>query len=381
MMKKRRWIPALLAAVVLAGCSSPLSKDAKEVVTQSAENEQETTIVPNTKVDGKYYRTLLPYKESVSRGLIVSNVYSNYDVHEVESGLTRISRKSYDPEKYYFQEGQYLDKDTVTKWLARSNQDPLGLNPSDKGLSPTKRAKEAPIYLAHIIEQNYLEQSGKNEVKLSGVSIGLALNSVYYYQKEAYGATYEEDIPEDKLIAQGKSMAKQVVKRMREIEGLSSVPITVALFKQSSRGDIVPGTYITYTEVDEGKSAIKDWKNIEEQYVQFPMSNPEDQYREVNDNFRAFKDKLTNYFTNSANIIGTGYFTEDEVQNLKIEIPIKFYGSSEIIGFTQYASTELLKQFPKDLKIEVSITSVNGPEALIVKESNATDTYVHLYNE
>lgn len=380
-MKRRRWIPAILAAALLAGCTSPLAKDSKEVVTQSAKNEDESTIVPNTKIDGQYYRTLLPYKESASRGLIVSNIYSNYDVREVESGLTRISRKMYDPEDYFFQEGQYLDKETVTSWLARSNQDPLGLNPSDKGLSPTERAKKAPVYLAHIVEQNYLTQSGKNKVKLSGVSIGLALNSVYYYQKESYGATYEQEIPQDKLLAQGKVIAKQVVKRMREMDGLANVPITVGLYKQSTRGDIVAGTYMAYSEVNEGKSAIKEWKKVKEKYIQFPMSNPEDQYREVNDNFKAFKTNITNYFTNSANIIGTGYFTDDKVQSLKIDIPIKFYGSSEITGFTQYASSELLKQFPKSLRIELSVTSVNGPEALIVKESNATETYMHLYNE
>lgn len=380
-MKKSRWIPALLAAVLLAGCTSPLSKDSKEVVTESSKDGDESTIVPNTKIDGQYYRTLLPYKESASRGLIVSNIYSNYDVREVESGLTRISRKFYDPEDYFFQEGQYLDKDTVVKWLSRSNKEAEGLNPSDKGLTPTEAAKKAPIYLAHIVEQNYLTQSGKNKVKLSGVSVGLALNSVYYYQKESYGATYEQQIDEDKILAQGKAIAKQVVKRMRQMDGLANVPITVGLFKQSSRGDIVPGTYMAYTEVAEGKSSIEEWKKVEENYVQFPMSNPDDQYREVNDNFKSFKENITNYFTNSANIIGTGYFTQDKVQSLKIEIPIKFYGSSEITGFTQYASTELLKQFPKSLRIELSITSVNGPEALIVKESDASETYVHLYNE
>ncbi|MBQ0140600.1 MAG: CamS family sex pheromone protein [Kurthia sp.] len=379
-MKRVRWIPALLAAALLAGCTSPLSKDSKEVVTQT-KDDSESTIIPNTTIDGQYYRTLLPYKESASRGLIVSNIYSNYDIREAESGLTRISRKMYDPEKYFFQEGQYLDKDTLTSWLARSNQDELGLNPSDKGLTPTQRAKKAPIYLAHIVEQDYLTQSGKNKVKLSGISIGLALNSVYYYQKEDFGATYDEPIKDDVLEAKGKTIAKQVVQRLRAIEGLANVPITVGLFKQSARGEIIPGTYIAYSEVGEGKTTLKDWKELKETYLLFPMSNPSDQYREVNDNFKAFKEKINGYFTNSANIIGTGYYTQDKVQSLKIEIPIKFYGSSEITGFTQFASSEVLKQFPKDLRVELSVTSVNGPEALIVKESNATETYIHLYNE
>ncbi|HEY4531573.1 MAG TPA: CamS family sex pheromone protein, partial [Kurthia sp.] len=76
MMKMRRWIPAVLAATLLAGCTNPLSKDNKEVVTQKG-GEESSTIIPNTKTDGQYYRTLLPYKKSASRGLIVSNIYSS----------------------------------------------------------------------------------------------------------------------------------------------------------------------------------------------------------------------------------------------------------------------------------------------------------------
>lgn len=141
MMKKRRLIPAILAAALLAGCTSPLSKEEKKVVTQDKDDSQ-STIVPNTVTEGKYYRTLLPYKESASRGLIVSNIYSNYDIQEAEQGLTRISRNVYDPDEYFFQEGQYLDKETVQSWLARRNQSAEGLNPSDKGMSPTERAKK-----------------------------------------------------------------------------------------------------------------------------------------------------------------------------------------------------------------------------------------------
>jgi len=35
---------------------------------------------------------------------------------------------------------------------------------------------------------------------------------------------------------------------------------------------------------------------------------------------------------------------------------------------------------PTDITIEVSITSVNGPEALILKERNETEPFVHIYN-
>ena len=75
----------------------------------------------------------------------------------------------------------------------------LGLNPIDPGEGDiAKRSEENPIYLAHILEHNYLVKENNN-IHLGGVVIGLALNSIYYYQKEAFGATYEAKIDSEKL--------------------------------------------------------------------------------------------------------------------------------------------------------------------------------------
>lgn len=382
-MNRLRWIPAMVVTAMLAGCSLPsLTKDSTVVQSSNSKDTQETTIIPRMQIDNQYYRTLLPYKESASRGLIVSNINTKYDIKEAESGLQRLSQQAFDPDKYYFQEGQYLDSKTVTSWLSRSSDDPDGLNPKvTKSMSATERATKAPIYLAHIVEQNYLEKDGKSKVKLAGVSIGLALNSVYYYQKQAYGATYEQSIPQSILSAEGKKIATQVVKRLRQMKGLSQVPITIGLFKQQSRSAIVPGTYFAFTNVDQGSSQITDWKDINEQYVLFPTSDTNNNYRDINQNFNYFKQDIDKYFSNYTNIVGTGFYQNNKIQKLEIQIPIKFYGSSEIIGFTQYMSGEVMDQFPKGLQVEVNVTSVNGPEALVVKEANADQPYIHIYND
>lgn len=381
-MNRLRFIPAMLVAAMLASCSLPsLSKDSSVVQTNTKDKE-ETTIIPSMQIDDQYYRTLLPYKESASRGLIVSNINTKYDVKEAESGLLRLSQQAFDPDKYFFQEGQYLDKDTVTSWLARGNQDPEGLNPKEtKNMTPDERAKKAPIYLAHIVEQNYLQKTGKNKVKLAGISIGLALNSTYYYQKEEYGATYDEPIDMSMIESQGKKMASQVVKRLRQIDGLSEVPITVGLFKQQSKSAITPGTYFAYTDVDKGSASIKSWKKVNEKYVLFPTSDSTNKYRDINENFNYFKQDIDKYFSNYTNIVGTGFYQNNKIKKLEIQIPIKFYGTSEIIGFTQYMAGEVMDQFPKGLEIEVNVTSVNGPEALVVKEANADEPYIHIYND
>lgn len=382
MMRRFRWLPAMVVVALLCGCT-PSLREEKEVVgpNEKSKAEVETTIIPNMQLDKSYYKTLIPYKESASRGLVVSNIYTKYDIKEAEEGLMRLSQNEFSTDSYFFQEGQYLDRDTVSSWLARSNQTEDGLNPpADKNMDPEKRAKEAPIYLAHIIEQNYLKKTGDKKVALGGISIGLALNSVYYYQKEQYGEWYDEPIPKDILEKKGKEIAEEVIRRLRARTELKDVPILIALFKQEARNSIVPGTYFAYSVAKPGKSELGDWISVNEKYVTFPMSNPEDIYRDMNTNFLNFKKDIQKYFSNYTSVIGRGFYQNNQLVKLSIEVPIQFYGTTEIIGFTQYLTDVLMKRFPNSVDIEVSITSYNGPEALIVKGRNDNEPFVHIYD-
>jgi len=216
-------------------------------------------------------------------------------------------------------------------------------------------------------------------VKLGGISIGLALNSIYYYQKEQYGEYYEKPISESTLIEQGKKMAAEIVSRLRSREELKDVPIVVGLFKQQARNQIIPGTYFSYGVAKAGQNSIADWEGIDENYVLFPTDDSQDVYRDVNNNFKNFKQDVDKYFSNYTSVIGTGFYRNKQIQNLSIEIPIQFFGKAEIIGFTQYLTGILINQFD-NIHVEVSVTSVNGPEALIIKKANDKDPYVHVYD-
>lgn len=390
-MKRYRWIPVMLAAVMLSACTPSITPETELTQESDSTQQVETTIIPNMQISDKFYRTLIPYKESASRGLVVSNIYTKYDMKEAETGLMRISQNYYDTEKYYFQEGQYLDEETLKYWLARPNQtkdkgpEYQGLNPSSmdektgQEMEATVRATEAPVYLAHIVEQNYLTKTDDNKVKLAGMSIGLALNSVYYYQKEQYGEFYEQKIPEAELIKEGKKIAQEVVNRLRARTELKDIPITIALFKQEERNSIVPGSYLTYNFADGGKTDLGEWQDINEKYVTFPMSSPEEVYREMNTKFMNFKQNVDKYFSNFTSVFATGFYQNQKIQKLEIEIPIQFYGTAEITGFTQYLTGLMLNHLPLDLHITVSITSVNGPEVLIIKEPNKDEPFVHIY--
>ncbi|MEB2301948.1 CamS family sex pheromone protein [Lysinibacillus xylanilyticus] len=377
-MKSFRLIPAIIAAAMLVGCV-PSNKKETELTQDTQQEKAETTIIPSLQIDESYYRTLIPYKESASRGLVVSNMFTKYDMKEVETGLMRLSQNEFDTENYFFQEGQYLAGNTVTNWLARSSQEKDGLNPpTTESMSPEERATKAPIYLSHIVEQNYLTKTSDNKVKLGGISIGLALNSIYYYQKEKYGEYYEQPISEATLIEQGKKMAAEIVSRLRTRDELKDVPIVVGLFKQKARNDIIPGTYFNYGVAKAGQNDVAEWKAMDEEYVLFPTSESQDVYRDVSNNFKNFKQDVDKYFSNYTSVIGTGFYKDKKIQKLTIEVPIQFFSKLEITGFTQYLTGVLINQFD-NVNVEVSITSINGPEALIVKKANEKEPYVHVY--
>lgn len=375
-MKKTGWLVAA-ALLLLSGCV-PGQQNETEVVQDPAESEARTVVLPSVRLDETYYSTIMPYAESKSRGLVVSNMATKYDVAEVEKGLMRLSQNEYPTDQYYFQEGQYLDGKTISSWLARSNQTEQGLNPDDQGLTGKEKAQKAPVYLTHIVEQNYLIREG-NTMKLGGVSIGLALNSIYYYTEVDYGPVFEQQLSDAQITENGRRIAEEVVTRMRSMPGLADVPITVGLFKQNSRNAIVPGTYFSYGVAQEG-TTVSDWAPINEEYVTFPTSSSSDQYRDTDTAFRNFKQDVETYFPNYTSVIGTGFYKDDYLQKLTIDIPIQFFGKAEIIGFTQYVAGLVNTHFiAEDLPVEINITSIEGEQALIKREANEETPFVHIY--
>jgi protein involved in sex pheromone biosynthesis len=380
----------MILILLLAGCA-PSFEDKQEVV-QDSKDKKETAIIPKYKISEEYYQTILPFEPSKARGLVVSNLNTRYDIEEFENGLMRLAQTQFDPEDYLFQEGQMLDSSKISSWLNRKYTDSqlkekkmkasenLGLNPVDPGKGDIdKRNEENPIYLAHILEHNYLVKTKDNSVSLGGVVIGLALNSVHYYQKEAFGATYENKIDSKKLKQEGEKIAAEVLKRLRKMDKLKNVPITIALFEQNEKSSVVPGNFISYTNIDKNSNNIGKWTNLDEEYFLFPSAAAEKKYRDDVNTFTNFKEDVEEYFPNFNGVIGRAFYMDDQLQSLNIDIPIQFYGNSEAIGFTQYVAGLIMERFPNYIAVQVSITSVNGPEALIVREANQDEPTVHIY--
>lgn len=394
-MKNR--ILILATVMLLSACSSDTIQNDEQEKSEK-DNEQTKQISTGMQISNEYYRTLLPFKVSAARGLTQDNMLSSYNSEAFESGLLDVSKKTFSTEDYLYRDGQLLDKETVRAYLAPKYSDDeindmsedekeennagenLGLNPSHNGEEdPEKIAEKSPTYLSHIIEQDYFTESDAKKQKISGMTIGLAMNSEYVYQKEEYGETYTKQLDQKEVEKKGKEMAEEILSRLRVRDDIKNIPINFAIFIQSGEGDIKPGQFIAHTTSEGGKRTVDKWEDINEKYVTIPSSEANEIDDNLNSNFEQFNQDLQKYFPNFTQSVGTGRFNNDKLSELKIEIPLDYYGKAEVVGVTQYVSDLSQKYFKGIDNLEISIVDGEEPQALITKTEEDDEPQIHIY--
>ncbi|WP_163581709.1 CamS family sex pheromone protein [Gracilibacillus saliphilus] len=379
-----------IVVLILAGCAPDFGEQEEAVIDESIDDEslEETAIVPKYNLEDNY-RVLIDSNLSQARGVITNQVANRLDIDELEEGLRRHSMEVYDPDTYYFQEGQYLTDNILYQWLDRYDEEdnPQGLNPeADESKDDDElieEEKDNPKYLSHILEQNYLRKTEDDSVELAGISIGIAMKSVYRFRTQfddgTYSPYYEEEISESEMRSEAEEIADEVVQRIRQMEGLGNVPIMLTIFREESQNSLVPGNFLAKANVAGDSSSVDDWQELNEENVLFPSNYGENTYPDVWATLVDFESDIASYFPNYVSVIGKGFFQNGELRKLTVEIPVSFYGKAELIGFTQYAYGLVLSGFPSDYQLEVNITSGDKQEALIVRKAGEEEGFVHVY--
>ncbi|WP_051291508.1 CamS family sex pheromone protein [Fictibacillus gelatini] len=397
-MIKRMSFIFLSSLLLLTGCFNKDNlQQEKEVVKQKGKKEEKAIITGEIKTGENYYRSIYPFEPGAARGLIKFGVDNRLDIDEFELGLMRVAQQKFSTDKYFLQEGQYLDETTVNNWLKRkddkieknsnSTMDQKGLNPAlgIKKDAPYKQVLEAekknPKFLSYVLEQNYLVQSGKGKVKLGGVVVGLSFNSRYYYKVTDKGLIYNGDVELDPSAVnrEAKKIGQEVLKRLRQNPSLAHVPIVIALYQEAEKDSVTPGHFFAYASADTDSTSLSSWNSINERYYLFPSDEAKKKKRDDSASFDTFKAEIQDYFPNYIGVVGKGLYEGDTLKNLNIEIPIQFQGKAEVVSFTQFIATRAMEKLP-NVPVTISITSgVNQPEALIVKETEDQEPFVHIY--
>ena len=397
---KRTIILFISAILVLTACGNndEKSKEQSNEKEQQKESGSVKEIATDKNVQGDNYRTILPFKESQARGLLQDNMANSYNGEDFENGLLDLSKSVFPTDDYLYQDGQYLDKDMINAFLnpkytkdevnkmdesdrkeKKANEN-LGLNPSHKGeTDPEKIAEQSPAYLSNILEQDFYASGDTKSKKIKGMTIGLAMNSTYYYQKEKDGETYSKDLDDKEIEKQGKQMAEELLSRIRENKDLKEIPIHFAIYKQSGENSIVQGEFIAGTTVEDGKTRINDWKDINQKTALLPSEEAGELDENLNSDFKQFNDNLQTYFNNFTQAVGTVKFDNKKAKQLSVDLPIDYYGKAETIGITQYVTEQADKYFDGIDEYEIHIKDGNNPKALISKTKDDKEPQVHIY--
>lgn len=362
---------AVLAASVflLSACQPAEVTNETETVTE----ETETT----SQLSNEYYSAIITdnaYQTSLNRGITLG-LNSTINLKAFETGLMNLSQEHFSTDSHYFQEGQYIDSGTTNSWLGRvSEENPDGLNPEDNGNNePDERN---PIYLDSFLEQNYMVQNGDG-FELGGISIGLAMNSVDYYTKKAYGSSFETKISQEEILAEGKAMADKIVQRLRETEGVGDVPIAIGIFEQSTEDNLAGGVYIAESVSENGSTSFTDWESINQKKVIFPTSGEESNELSSFENFKA---EIENFFPNLSGVTAEALYVDDQIVEMRLSINTQFYGESEIVAFTQHVAEKASSFLLPNIPIEITIGSINGTESFLAREAGETEFYSHIFD-
>lgn len=396
-MKKRTLVIVGLS-LVLVGCGPDDNEPSSSKENTSTQNDVKQ-IATDKNVQRDNYRTILPFKESQARGLTQENMANTYNGEDFETGLLNISKQVFPTDDYLYQDGQFLDKKTIQAYLEpkltkseldemsdkekeeRKATENLGLNPSVHGETDEEKiAKNTPQVLSNILEQNFYDNGDTSGKKLKGMTIGLAMNQVYYYQKEKYGETFSVDLDKKKVEKQGQEMAEEMLSRLRENEKLKDIPITFAIYMQSGKDQITPGAFVSYATSEENGEALKEWNTVNEQTVLVPSGEAADLNEQFNSKFRDFNHSLQSYFTNFTQAVGKAKFKDKKLQSLTVDLPIDYYGKAELIGITQYVTQLAEKDFGDVEEYEIHIKDGNESRALITKTKDDKEPKVHIYN-
>lgn len=326
------------------------------------------------------YQINTPFKFGLARGLMVENISNKIDIVELELGLMKFSTTHFPTENHTFQEGQYLTKEDIEKWASRKSTDsPEGLNSEINFEKERLEAeKKNPIILSHVLEQNYIDKDGK----LAGISIALALNKIYYIKFSENGLLYSEnvEIQDEDILKEGKLIAGELLKKIRQNEDIPDVPIFLTLYQLNKQNSFVPGKFLEKTYISSGKSTIKKWDDIERVYYALNTNSVKTNDKQTYDMIENFKEDIeVNFQGVNINFLGKGLYINNELSSVEIDIDTIGVSKSQSIALTQFVGSQILQGvFPKYIPITVHIK--DGVNELFIVKWDPTKEKVFTQN-
>ena len=357
----------IVSIFLLVGCNNEI------------EDSKETGVYLSGKSDFSKNNYQILKNFGNDRGEIVNRVYNRLDINNIEIELMNLSEEHFPSSKYSFREGNSVKN--ISKWLKRESETTDGLNSAIDTHTEMdwpdimQLEKENPKYLAHIEEQEFVDKDGK----IAGLSIGIILNSIYYYDvKDEQGLKHFDSVKIKQSIIknEGKKFAEIILKRIREENELANIPIFIGLYIQADKNSILPGHYYAFSMITEGNQ-IKNWTDINRQLINISSKTFEEVDKELYERIFYIKHDLVNYYNINYSLTGKGLPEDSHIKELTIELAIDPLSYTNLVGLVQFLATEILN-LSREIPVTLTISSLDEIRALIVCKNNE-DPFIHIY--
>ncbi|GAA4725664.1 CamS family sex pheromone protein [Brevibacillus fulvus] len=327
------------------------------VFTKKAPEPATPSVSPVIEVSEDYYGSMPPYKENQTRGMLSGSGY-RIDFSRLELGLMEIAQETFPTPDYYFQEGQQIKREQAEAWLARTKDNPAGLNPN-----------KGPNLLVNILEHDYLD---KDQQKLAGMVVGLSLSPDYQD-----GTEQEKQYTAEQLVAKGEQLAARIVQTVKAQN--PGIPMVIALYQvPDENSTLIPGHFLATGTVGAEESSVSKWQMLDEQYYLFPSEEVEKDYPQAYLQYDKLMRQTQSYFGEYVGITGVGRFMNGKLTELTITANAEYDSRTEVLQFTQFAANGINQLIDKDVHVNLYVQSINRPLAIYVRPANG-EPYMHIY--
>ncbi len=380
---KRFLITLFIILIVIVGLLFYFFNFRQSSTTTSNNKNRKKSIQVINSPGNSNYKSIISngkYKESSARNTVVSTE-SDLNAKSFEASLNDLSKKYFSPKKYLFQEGQYLSSSLLSNWLGRySSSNQSGLNPPK---SPNNSKNPSPNYIQSIEENDFVKQTSNNKVSLKGLTIGIAMNTEYNYNRTQDGPSYTKKISKQQMVAEGKTAANKVLNRLRQNNRIpKNLPILLVMYSNAPSNNDLTGGYPYAYYLSRSGTKIGQWNNPKIRNIVFPKIESDNSKlgRQDNTAFLNFENQVESYFPNISSATAQAHYVNNNLSGLNINVNTNFYSTSEINAFSSYLSQITSRYFREKIPIKISVNASGNLVAVISKGAKGGFKITYLYN-
>lgn len=367
------------------------------------EEENNSTLIKPV-VSGEYGYLL---SNEVSDTRYIHNSYraSKSDPLDMGYGAQQLAKKYFDPKKVLIQEGNVLSNSELERQDNEYNSlgllkyktdiNPEGLNP-EKG-TPIDNGNGVAMYnailVSDIYEIDYVQMNGSTP-ELVGFTFVIVLSDTVNYREaevdedgnvklDSNGEVIlkegfkKDSVSSDQLFTYGSVEAGQrLVNYLRNSHPeVGNLPIHVTLYQAPDGNSNIPGHFIGEAFVED---RVSSYTKVNQEWVFLPSERMNQLNGLVASQYGQLKSALFKNFPVDVGLWGKGFFEENSLKSLKLEVKIQAKTYTEVQSLVQYM-VELCSYFTDtSYSLKVDMKSDDETVAILSRASGSSDVLVTL---